>query len=190
MIDELNDMGQENPDVAVAFCYFNYKQQTEQAPSCVLSSITKQFASHPRSLTESMSNFPALMQKEVKGRDREELVVLLQAICKQLTTKYILFDALDECDRYSQRTDLLPLCHTLAAAGFRLFITSRQFADDIDSSFASVPFINVYAQDADIKRYTLSRMEASPKAKRLLEGLSPKNREDILGRIVDSSAGM
>jgi hypothetical protein len=72
--------------------------------------------------------------------------------------------------------------------GFLLFVTSRQYGDDIQEYFRATPTIEIKAHQDDIRSYTYSRLGVYPSAKRMIQ--SSKREEEIITKLVKISAGM
>jgi hypothetical protein len=66
---------------------------------------------------------------------KEGLFPALVEMSKQFPQPYLVFDALGECDRATQRVTLLPMLHRMGKNGFRVFMTSRRYANDIEEIF-------------------------------------------------------
>jgi hypothetical protein len=101
---------------------------------------------------------------------------------------FLVFDALDECDRETQREALLPMLHRMGENGFRVFMTSRRYADDIEERFRNVSSIEIVAHDDDIKSYIYERMDVYPAAKQMIQ--DSKLEDEVFSRLVKAAGGM
>jgi hypothetical protein len=91
------------------------------------------------------------LDQEKRKSTINELYSVLAGVSKAFIRTFIVFDALDECDRRKQREVLLPICHQMGEVGLNVFITSRRFVDDIEESFRAVPTIRIQAYEDDIR---------------------------------------
>jgi hypothetical protein len=135
--------------VGVAHICFSYKYQGSQGPSNVLGSIIKQ-------LCQRLPQLPQHLERLTSGGrspPQEDLFFVLVETSKSFFQPFLVFDALDECDPLTQRQTLLPMLHRMGQSGFRIFMTSRRYADAINDSFRDAPFIGIIAHDGDIERY-------------------------------------
>jgi hypothetical protein len=174
-------------NVGVAHIYFNYKEQASQGLSNIFGSLIKQLC---QQLPQVPKSLPHLENVTKDGRtpSQEELFIALTETSKAFVQTFIVFDALDECDRQNQRQTLLPMIHRMGEAGFCLFMTSRRYADDIEDSFGNTPSIEIIAHDDDIKSYIHDKIEADPPAKRRIQeaGLYDK----VISHLVRAAGGM
>jgi hypothetical protein len=85
-------------NVGVAYIYFNYKEQASQGLSNILGSLIKQLC---QQLLQVPKSLPHLENVTKDGRtpSQEELFIALTEISKAFVQTFIVFDALDECDR-------------------------------------------------------------------------------------------
>ncbi|KAF8241554.1 hypothetical protein K440DRAFT_569618, partial [Wilcoxina mikolae CBS 423.85] len=182
---------QEHPSEArygVIHIYFNYKEQHQQKPIDILASLAKQLGNQcPESLAV-LKDLQKRLQKDNKNPTEDDLYITLVKLSKAFTRIFIIFDALDECDRSKQRETLLPMCHRMGKDGFTLFLTSRRSADDIQESFRAVPTIEIKAHERDIRSYIDNRLKKSPAVMRMIR--TSNREEEIVSELVDASDGM
>jgi hypothetical protein len=174
-------------NVGVAHIYFNYKEQGSQGISNILGSLIKQICQQ----LPQLSQLPPQLENLTSGGrtpSEEELFLALVEMSKKFFQTYLVFDALDECDREIQRETLLPMLHRMGENGFRVFMTSRRYADDIEERFRNVPSIEIVAHDDDIKSYIYERLGAYPSAKRMIKvaGLE----DEVVSRLARAAGGM
>jgi hypothetical protein len=188
VIDHLSNChrGASSSNVGVAHIYFNYKEQGSQGISNILGSLIKQICQQ----LPQPSQLPQLEHLTSDGRtpSEEELFLALVEMSNQFFQTYLVFDALDECDREIQRGTLLPMLHRMGENGFHVFMTSRRYADDIEETFRNVPSIEIVAHDDDIKSYIYERLGAYPSTKRMIKvaGLE----DEIVSGLARAAGGM
>ena len=90
-------------------------------------------------------------------------------------------------DEHEQRQQLLPLFHDMAAAGFKIFLTSRPHPADVQQSFSTAIQVTLTPHVEDLGAYVQQQFDASATFK--------KNRgtldlEYIVSTVVASAEGM
>jgi hypothetical protein len=173
--------------VGVAHIYFNYKEQGSQGISNILGSLIKQICQQLPQLSQLP---PQLENLTSTGRTPsvEELFLALIGTSRSFFQTYLVFDALDECDREAQRKVFLPILHRMGESGFRVFITSRRYADDIEETFRNVPRIEIVAHDDDIKSYIYEILDVYPSAKRMIKNSGLE--DEVVSRLARVAGGM
>jgi hypothetical protein len=188
VIDNLSNYHSEasKNNVGVAHIYFNYKEQGSQGLYNILGSLIKQLCQQLPQVPESLPHLENVT-KDGRTPSQEELFIALTETSKEFVQTFIVFDALDECDRETQRQTLLPMIHRMGEAGLCSLVTSRRYADDIEDSFRNASSIEIIAHDDDIKSYIHDKIDADPPAKRIQEvGLYDK----VISHLVRAAGGM
>lgn len=117
--------------MGVAYVYFDYKEQDQQEPAEVLSSLVNQLVSQLGALpVEIEALYDGLGPKNHKPT-LENLFAALLVASKQFCQTFLVFDALDECHPTTQRAVLLPLFRRMGDDGINVFLTSRPHPEDI-----------------------------------------------------------
>lgn len=187
MIDHLQEHASE-ARYGVVHIYFNYKEQHKQRPIDILASLVKQLGNqHPESLAV-LEHLQNRSQKDKRTPTEDELYITLLELSKAFIHIFIIFDALDECDRSKQRETLLPMCHKMGKDGFTLFITSRRSADDLQESFSAVPRVEIEAHELDIRSYIYNWLNKNRAVMRMIR--TSKREEEIVSELVNASDGM
>jgi hypothetical protein len=166
MIDYLQEYSSET-GCGLAYIYFNYKEHLEQKPAAILASIIKQLSSQLLNLPKVVQDLYgrlALLKRRPSFRDLESILV---AISKLFPQTYIVCDALDECPQ-SQRRELLPFFLRIGLQKINLFLTSRDYPEDIQCFFENSAKVRLSARDDDITSYIEQKIEENPRAKRLV----------------------
>jgi hypothetical protein len=161
--------------VGVAHIYFNYKEHGCQELSSILGSLIKQLCQ--QSLTS-----------DERTPSEEVLFLALIETSKSFSKSFLVFGALDECNRKIQRETLLPKIHHLSLHSVRILMTSLWYADDLEEKFRNVPGIEIVAHDDDIKRYTYARLNAYPSAKQMIKVAVLEGK--VVSRLIRAVGGM
>jgi hypothetical protein len=152
-----------------------------------LVAFIKQLCQQLPRLPESLPHLKNIT-KDGRTPSQEELFIALVETSKSFIQKFIVFDALDECDRQTQRQTLLPMLHRMGEVGFRVFMTSRRYADDIEESFRNALSIEIIADDDDIKSYIHDKIDADPPAKKRIQATGLY--DEVISRFVRAAGGM
>lgn len=173
----------------MAYFYFEYQEQERQTPVKVLASLVRQLATQATILpAEIIALYDA---QEAKGKTPkfEELYAVLVAVFKCFKEVFLVFDALDECDIKFRGKEVLPLLHRMGRSGARLFVTSRQYPEDIWESFHDTAMmVELSPTLEDIGIYIQHRIDDDPRAKRLVR--QAKCGERIISELAECSRGM
>lgn len=166
----------------VAKFYFDYKQQNEQTPVRVISSLAKDLAMQQRNLPDELEKLHDKLEHRGKKPSFDELLNVLISLFSRFERVFLVFDALDECNEKGHRKKLLSLLHTMRAGGAHIFATSRHYPEDIQRPFSGVARIELTATGGDIKKYVLGKIEESSRLTSLVEQAGPVS--DLKGKIV------
>lgn len=172
----------------VAYTYFEYKERGRQTPVNILASLVTQLASQIPELPAEIEKLHSKLESRGKKPMFDELYNALVATFKSFDQIFLIFDALDECDPKSQRRELLPLFHRMRKSGARLFVTSRQYPEDIQESFHDSAKIELIPKKEDIRIHIQQRIDGDGRARRLIQ--QAKCQDRIISELVDSSQGM
>lgn len=174
----------------VAYIYFNYSEQAQQTPLLVLSNLTKQLACQLQELPTEVNKLYKNITDKQKTPSLEERYNLLRIIAKAFVpgNVFLVCDALDECKQDTQRKILLPLFHRMANDGMNLFITSREYPDDIQTSFKNSSKVKLRAKNEDINFYIQQKIAEHPRAHRLVE--SARCQNEIVYQLKKCANGM
>ncbi|KAJ7608295.1 hypothetical protein DFH06DRAFT_1017878, partial [Mycena polygramma] len=173
------------PKFAIAYFYFDFRDETKQLRETMLRSIIIQLSE------QSPTPYSALDQhfKSCQGGKFPtygDLLAMLDTILAQFTGTYIVLDALDEC---SEPDALVEFIATLRrwAKPVHLLVVSQPRTQFLDNAAAfkgaSVVVLEPHATHADILQYVNSELRLN-KFKHL------KKAKDAASKIVDKSNGM
>lgn len=171
----------------VAYIYFNHNEEDQQTPLHVLGSLVKQLASSMPQLPGEVEELYDTIQKSRRTPTPEELYSILVVTFKSFDRIFLIFDALDEY-KPEQRGELLPLMHKMGKDGASIFLTSREYPEDIQHSLSGVPKIKISATADDIRHYIQEKVQKNPRAKRLVELASCEDR--IISKLTECAEGM
>ncbi|CZR53536.1 uncharacterized protein PAC_03415 [Phialocephala subalpina] len=188
IIDHLEDRASQNNNNKVLFFYFDYKQQSEQTPLMIpqtlLSQLPSTFPRLPSAALDLQSNM-ALGKGLPSWTDLKRVFLDL---CNSSARVYVVFDAPDECDKNTNRGQILEFLKELMESPVRTLITSRPYPPDVHKLLSGCSQVLVEASDADVRSYVLEQIGQSD----LLAAnvIDDELREKITPSIVPKSEGM
>lgn len=173
----------------VAYFYFEYQEQERQTPIKMLASLVRQLATQVGILPTEMEALYDTQEARGKSPKFEELYTVLVAVFKCFDRVFLVFDALDECDVKTRGKEFLPLLHRMGSSGARLFVTSRQYPEDIWESFHdTATMVEIVPTLEDVGVYVQRRIDEDPRAKRLAK--QAKCADRIVSDLTECSQGM
>lgn len=173
---------------ALAYVYFDYREQEQQGPYQVLASLVKQLLFQLIPLPLPVEELYKRLEPHGKRPSLDELYSILEISFTEFDQVFLIFDALDECDQRRQRKTLLPLFHRLARSGTHIFITSRQHPEDIRDSMSASASIELSPSIEDMRRFIEQRIEENVRARRLVK--QGNCRERIVNELINCAQGM
>lgn len=172
--------------VAIAFFYFDYRDQDYQSSANVVASILKQLASHKSTLPVPIAELHERFGKQRDHPQLQDLQTTLLLTCREFRQIFIIIDALDECDAKRHRKSFLKVLKDLENTSARVFVTSRPHPDDIKQTLCASPRITVEANDSDIRKYLAHKIGQDGDTDLIDEPL----KEEIVTTIADRAQGM
>ncbi|KAI9766762.1 MAG: hypothetical protein M1839_004766 [Geoglossum umbratile] len=145
--------------VGIAYLYCNFRQQHQQKPEDLLSSLLKQLVQKQASVPESVKNLYEHHNRERTRPLFTEILEALESVAAQYSRALIIVDALDECgvsDGEHQKF-LSAIFNLQVKTGANIFATSR-INDNIAKLFEVALSLQIRAKDEDIKSYLDGRM--------------------------------
>lgn len=187
VINHLKDRAQ-TKNYGVAYIYFEYHERSQQKPVDVLGSLIKQLANQITHLPKDIEELHNRLGVTKEKPTLQHLQTILLATVKSFSQTFLVFDALDECDQKTQRTDILSLIHHLKGNGINIFVAGRQYPEDIQLSFHGSTRIELSAKKEDIEIYIHQKIDENPRASRLVGQGEFRGR--IISDLTDSANGM
>lgn len=187
VIDHLLETAAES--YGVAYIYFHREKQDQQTPDGFLSSLVKQLVCQMSDIPEEIRELHDKLHVQQKRPTLENLYAILLLVTNSFAKTFIICDALDECHQEARRKEFLPLLRRMEEAGMNLFITSREYPEDIQSFFnESALKIQILAKTEDITCYIEHKINESPRAKRLIDQAQCK--EKVISGLTCCTKGM
>ena len=150
---------------AIAFVYFDYRDQGSQSLESTVASLLRQVVSQKSALPTSLEELYKTLGKQKLRPQVQDFERILLHVCQDFDQVFIPIDALDECDEAMRRKHFTPFLAALQKIpSIRLFITSRPYPEDIRKALDPAPQIHIQASDTDLRMYLRRRIEESGNA--------------------------
>ncbi|KAN0114628.1 Ankyrin repeat-containing domain protein [Hyaloscypha variabilis] len=173
-------------DAGLAYFYCDYQDQSIQTAVSLLANLIRQFVQSMKSIFKPLEELYESLEARRSKPAMPDLESLLHSVCQSYGTTYIIIDALDEC-RPDQRKILLPALRRLNNASVKVFVTSRQHAQDIERALQGQPRIEIRATEHDLRDYVASQVEQDED---LMDLLTDDLREKMISSISSGAGGM
>ncbi|KAI9781186.1 MAG: hypothetical protein M1839_006294 [Geoglossum umbratile] len=158
VIDHLCSKYRTDFSVGIAYLYCNFRQQHQQKPEDLLSSLLKQLVQKRASMPENVKTLYEYHNRERTRPSFDEILEALKSVAAQYLRVLIIVDALDECSVSDERQKFLSAIFNLQAkTGANIFATSR-VNDNIAKLFEVALSLQIRAEDEDIKSYLDGQM--------------------------------
>ena len=88
----------------------------------------------------------------------KEFILILELCSRKFSSRFALFDALDECSDMHQK-DILDLFVNLQKFGYKLLISGRPPLADCYSTLSNVCTLEIKATETDVQTYINEKMK-------------------------------
>ena len=183
----VKQLSEQRPELLPEIKDIQSRPENEETKGKMYLALVKQLGIQGPEFSLRKKDFHA-RPEENRMPNEEELYLAFVGLSKAFTQTLIIFDALDECHRWNQQESLLPMFDRLGKDGFKLLVTSRRFADDIEKFFEAIPTIQIEAHECDIRTYIYKRLNLHPAIMRIIH--NSKREEEIVTQLVEASGGM
>ena len=186
IVAELIMRFQNDNTIGIAYLYCNFRSQHSQKFEDLLASLLKQLIQKQLSLPDRVK---ALYNQHKNERTRlslHEILELLHFVASLYSRLFIIIDALDECQAYGCRTELLQEIFRIQAKyGANLFATSRAIPE-IQNEFEKSVTLEIRASRNDVQRY----IDGNISRFRPFVARNPALQDEIKTVIVEAVDGM
>ncbi|KAF8248484.1 hypothetical protein K440DRAFT_660797 [Wilcoxina mikolae CBS 423.85] len=176
-----------NDNVGIAFLYCNYKDNRTQTPKDMLASLLKQLLIH-RNQTDSAVDtlFEECVLKRIKPT-LPQLQKIINSVSQNFDQVYIIFDAMNECDEVTQRTDILSFIEQASHHPFKILATSHPHPADIQNSFTTALRMEIFAHESDLEVVIRNKI-AAKRARKVT--VSSELENDVVTTLLRKAEGM
>ena len=146
-------------NVAVAYHYFDFRDQQCQSAEAILSSLLKQLASAKTELSSHVLELYRKFMRQSRQPKQEDLEDVMVRTCEAFDRVFLVIDALDECSPERRRQVLKVLKRLHEVQAISIFVTSRPYPEDVMKAFEQFPNITIEARDPDIRKYVRTEID-------------------------------
>jgi hypothetical protein len=166
--------------IATIYVYLDYKQQSQQTPLMLMSTLLKQLIQRR---TTNLDNVKVMYQRHENRHTRptlDDIVEILEVEISKHSKVFAIVDGLDELpEEDGARSEFLTAVKSLAGP-INLLVTSRDLPS-ILLYFEEATHLTIHADDNDVRRYVGRRIPL----------WYPRNlRQTVVDKIACSTAGM
>ncbi|KAF4983537.1 hypothetical protein FZEAL_1072 [Fusarium zealandicum] len=181
VIEELTNEFQENPDVGVAYVYFNYRQQETQTCDRILASLLRQLVAGRSTLPDKVQDLYDVHKRNRTALSSSEVSQNLRSVLALYGRVFIVLDALDECSANDgSRDDILSGLFELQTTSSANFLCTSRHIPEIETLFSKEHSVEVRAQDQDVRKYLDSQLRRLPGFVRRDPGLQDRVKDEIV----------
>jgi hypothetical protein len=150
-------------NAALTFIYCDHKENLSQSLEYFLGAMVQVVIRQMIEIPEDVYKLYLEHRKKGTNAGEGEYINLLQSLTKDLSTVYVVVDALDECVDKTGSPIWAKLIRTLknSVPNLRLLYSSRQI-EDIADVLAGSALIEVEAGDDDIRSYVRAQVRSRP----------------------------
>ncbi|KAF3075556.1 Ankyrin repeat domain-containing protein 50 [Trichoderma lentiforme] len=146
-----------NPDIGIAYIYFNFRQQDDQTAEKLLMNLLKQLVQAQASLPQTIKDLYDIHEKSRTRPSLDEITAKLHSMVAAYSRTFIVIDALDECQDLSRLRLLDEIFNLQAKTGANIFATSR-INDIIRRRFNGSAIVEISADERDVLAYLDGQM--------------------------------
>lgn len=177
----------EHKNVAIAYLYFDYREQEVLSAERMLASLLKQIAIPKPNIPQPILELYKKSATQQRQAQQQELEQALLFTCQEYERVFIVVDALDECDQIIHRRHLINCFRSLQSSPLiSIFITSRSHVEDTNNFFDKASKITIEANEADLEKYLLWEIEQSDS----VEIIDKDFKRDIVQKVSRNAQNM
>lgn len=144
---------------ALAYVYFDYKDQDQQTPDRIIRLLLAQILCHAKSIPLDLESFYDKFEFAKRVPSKNILEQHLLSLRSSFILMHLFFDALDECSDQTvvAIVDLIGRCKD---SGMKVFFTTRlHLAPRLNAALRSPPSISLNAHKDDLQNYLTQRLK-------------------------------
>ena len=142
---------------AIAYIYFDFKNQEAQTVDKVVRTLFKQLLLHSNSIPPDLEEVYDDCHSRQQSPDRDFFNRQLVSTAATFSSVYIMFDALDECTSGTLE-DIIGVIHKLKDGGVKVFCTFRPNLIDLGGRLNISNIQSIGAHDEDVRNYLSIRL--------------------------------
>jgi hypothetical protein len=169
-------------DVSIVHIYFNYKDQDNQTPDCIVQRIIKQLLIPLDLVPRDLETLYDDHRRRLRLPDTDTMIRIWDNLSMSSASVFAVFDGLDECNAKA-RWEILGLINKLRRPNVKIFCTFRSHVlTAVTQQLKNSHVQKVEADGEDIRNYILERLNREWQHN---VGLIP----EIVGPLVEKATG-
>lgn len=187
VVNHLHGTFCDDPTVAIAYLYCNFRQSQEQKPIDLLSSVLKQLIQERADLAINLKDLHRAHKAQKTRPSFVEVSKALQDTISKFSKTFLIVDALDECQlsNGNWREFLSELFEIQTMTSTNIFATSR-FNPEIRNEFQGSISLEIRASSDDVQKYLEGQVSRLPSFVSRNAGL----KDEIKAAIIKAVDGM
>jgi Cdc6-like AAA superfamily ATPase len=187
VVEHLQSRFQGDATTDIAYIYCNFRQQDQQKPQDLLSSLLKQFVQKQHPTLESMKDLYERHKDNQSQPSVGEISKTLHSVVAGYSRAFIIIDALDECQVSDRaRNDFVRGLFDLQAKTRASLLVTSRLIPEITEVFKGSVTLEIHAHDGDLHKYLDGNVSELPSFVRK----SPPLQLEIETEIVKAANGM
>ncbi|KIW19973.1 hypothetical protein PV08_00548 [Exophiala spinifera] len=178
-----------DPNVAVAYYYYDYSDQQSQNPINLARAVLRQLSMNGNSVPSAVAEFYQRTRNDVKDQTWfHDLLSIIRRVAATYTQSFVIIDALDEADIKSQHAGLFEVLDALRDSGrAKILATARSHVLNNTMRFNNPVMVDIIANSHDIRLFLARTIEERPD---MADVLDSKLKEQILETLSQKANGM
>ncbi|KIW48394.1 uncharacterized protein PV06_00983 [Exophiala oligosperma] len=178
-----------DPNVAVAYYYYDFSDQQSQTPINLARTLLRQLSMNGNTVPSAVAEFYQRTRNDVKDQTWfHDLLSILRRVAATYTQCFVVIDALDEADIHSQRTGLFEVLDALRDSGrAKILALARPHVLNNTMRFASPVVVDIIAHSHDLRLFLARAIEERPD---MADILDDNLKEQILETLCQMANGM
>jgi hypothetical protein len=182
-----------DPGKVVAYFFFDFNDIQKQNPELMVRSLICQLSQECVRIPTSLDTLFSSCGNGQRQPSLHALLEVLQQIMQEFPHIYIVIDALDECSRRAELTDILETMSAWQLQNLHTLLTSRRernIESSLETFIRQQDFICLQSKlvDRDIHKYVQQRLSDDKNLSRW--GRESAHRQDIEAALMKGAQGM
>ena len=165
-------------NAGISFVYFDYKDPETQSCVEIAANMLKQLLSRLPDIPDNLANLLDDIRSDARHSiDISKITKTIGEVVHNFSSIFLLIDALDECESFTARRDLLRLLKLLRGPNIRIFITCRPHIQPLEEAHT----VDIRAHREDLDTYVRAKLENA--------NITRELREEIVDKLLKSAHG-
>ena len=147
---------------AIAYVFFDYKDDENQSVSAMLANLLRQLSEYLQYIPQELQSLygSRFLDPNQKNPTTEQWIALIELLCKKFSRTFLIIDALDECPEFDDnsnevRAKMVSSLLRLSRSA-HVFVTSRPSVD-VAAKIPGCMTLRIQAKYSDLRSYLKAR---------------------------------